>query len=94
MGAAAVATSQGGQIGAHTGVITWLQFGGNSYVVEAINTGSVAAAHPALTATDEVVTIVGSVRGKSVGAHGWTKCPLGPRPVFVPLGKRPPNRQF
>ena len=48
-------------IPANTGVIDWFQYGGNTYVVEAINTTGTAATHAALAATDEVIKIVGLV---------------------------------
>jgi ELWxxDGT repeat protein len=73
--AADAAVSQaGGQIAAHTGVITWFQLGGNTYIVEAINATASAAAHPSLTATDEVIKIVGLVdlSGESLSAHTLT----------------------
>ena len=69
--AAAAATSQGGTIMADTGVIDWCQYGGNTYLVEAINAAGMAAAHSALAATDEVVKIIGlaNLSGESIGAH-------------------------
>ncbi len=57
----AAASQSGGKIAGHTGVIDWFQYGGNTYLVEAINTGSTAAGHIALASTDEVVKIVGQV---------------------------------
>ena len=70
--AADAALSQnGGLIAAHTGVIDWFQYAGNTYVMEAINLTSVAAVHTALTATDEVLKIVGLVNlsGESFADH-------------------------
>jgi len=48
-------------IAPNTGVIDWFQFQGNTYIVEAVNAGPVAASHPALAAGDAVVKIVGLV---------------------------------
>jgi hypothetical protein len=53
--------SPAGNIAANTGVLDWFQFGGNTYVVEAINSTSAAAGHTALGTGDEVVKIVGLV---------------------------------
>ncbi len=74
MAAAAAASQSGGKIAADTGVIDWFQYGGNSYLVEAINTTASSATHPALTATDEVVKITGLVclTGESLAAHMLT----------------------
>ena len=45
MAAADAAASQsGGKIAANTGVIDWFQYGGNTYVLEAINSTASAAA--------------------------------------------------
>jgi hypothetical protein len=70
--AAAAASQSGGTIGAHTGVIDWFQYGGNTYVVEAINTTGSAATHAALAATDEVIKIVGVVSLDGASLHGHT----------------------
>ena len=40
----------GSAIGADAGVIDWFQYGGNTYVLEAINTTSTAAQYGALAA--------------------------------------------
>ena len=50
-------------------MIDWFQLGGNTYIVEAINTTASAASHPALAATDEVIKITGlvSLSGESSG---------------------------
>jgi hypothetical protein len=75
MAAADAAASQsGGNIAAHTGVVDWFQYGGNTYVVEAINSSGVAATHTALTATDQVVEIVGLVNlsGEALVSHVLT----------------------
>src|ERR1019366_882574 len=60
-------TTTFGQIPANTGVIDWFQFGGNTYIVEANNTGNTPAAHTALGATDAVVLLTGLV---DLGAGG------------------------
>ena len=75
MAASAAANSQsGGMIPANTGVIDWFQYGGNTYVVEAINTTSAAASHTMLATTDEVIKIVGLVNlaGESLVGHALT----------------------
>ena len=75
MAASAAAASQsGGAIGAHTGVIDWFQYGGNTYLVEAINAANAAAVHAALTATDEIIKIVGLVNlsGETLAGHALT----------------------
>lgn len=74
LAAANAGSSQGGAIGAHTGVIDWFQYGGDTYVVEAINSGDVAASHSALASTDEIIKIVGlvSLSGESLLAHTLT----------------------
>ena len=60
-----------GYIPAGTGVADWFQYGGNTYIVEAVNTGSSAATHTALGANDIVVEIVGLVNlSGSAGTFG------------------------
>ena len=54
-------SSAAGTMSAHTGLIDWFQFGGNTYVVEAVNNTSSAATHNALGANDAVIKIVGLV---------------------------------
>ena len=49
------------QIAANSGVVSWFQFSGNTYVVEAINNTGSAAAHVGLQAGDEVVKLSGLV---------------------------------
>jgi hypothetical protein len=49
------------------GVIDWFQFGGNTYIVEAVNSGTTAAPHTALGAQDAVVELVGLV---NIGVGG------------------------
>jgi hypothetical protein len=62
MAAATDASSQSvGLIPANTGVIDWFQYGGDTYVVEAINPTSMLESQTALTATDAVVKLVGLV---------------------------------
>jgi hypothetical protein len=70
----AAASQSGGTIGAHTGVIDWFQYGGNTYLVEAVNFAANAAAHAALAATDEIIKIVGlvSLEGASLQGHTLT----------------------
>ena len=75
LAAAGAAASQSNHlIASHTGVIDWFQYSGNTYLVEAINHGSVAASHAALAATDAVVEIVGVVNlsGEALIAHTLT----------------------
>jgi hypothetical protein len=73
--ASAAATSQSGaMIGAHTGVIDWFQYGGNTYLVEAINNTGAAASHTALATTDEVIKIIGllNLADESLVGHTGT----------------------
>jgi hypothetical protein len=72
LAAAGAANSQSGHlIAAHTGVVDWFQYGGDTYIVEAINGGSAAASHTALAATDAVVQILGQVNlsGDALASH-------------------------
>ena len=72
MAASAAAASQsGGAIGAHTGVIDWFQYGGNTYVMESINAAASAAAHNALATADEIIKIIGLVNlnAETLSAH-------------------------
>jgi hypothetical protein len=48
--------------------------GGNTYIVEAINTAGSAATHPALATTDEVIKITGLVTlsGETLAGHTLT----------------------
>ena len=61
--AAEDASSQGpkAQIALNTGVIDWFQYAGNTYIVEANNATTAAAAHAALGTGDEVVKVTGLV---------------------------------
>jgi len=70
----AAASQSGGKIAAHTGVIDWFQYGGNTYVLEANNSTGNAATHSALAATDELVKIVGLVNlsGETLSGHTLT----------------------
>jgi hypothetical protein len=74
MAASAAGNSQsGGMIPAHTGVIDWFQYGGNTYVAEAINTTGTPQTHSALAATDEVIKIVGLVNlSETLAGHFLT----------------------
>jgi hypothetical protein len=60
--------------GPNTGVIDWFQYQGNTYVLEAINSTAGTAAHSALTATDEMIKIVGlvSLTSESLAGHALT----------------------
>jgi hypothetical protein len=59
---------------ANTGVFDWFEYGGNNYIVEAINPSSTPEAQTALTATDAVVEIVGLIdmSGLSFSGHDLT----------------------
>jgi hypothetical protein len=48
-------------LNANTGLISWFQFSGNTYVVEAANTTATATAHVGLQANDTVVKLTGLV---------------------------------
>jgi hypothetical protein len=74
LAAASAASSEGGTIAAHTGVIDWFQYGGNAYLVEAINDTATAATHSAFAATDELIKIIGSVSlaNEVISAHTLT----------------------
>jgi hypothetical protein len=54
-------TTSFAHIAGNTGVIDWFQFGGNTYVVEAVNSGTSPAVHTALGAHDAVVELTGLV---------------------------------
>lgn len=62
-----LAASQAGVIAAHSAVLEWFQWGGNTYLVDAVNASDSAAAHTQLTSTDVVVQLSGLV---NIGAHG------------------------
>ena len=49
-----------------TGLADWFQYGGNTYIVEAVNTASTPAAHTALGVHDEVVKLTGLVDANHV----------------------------
>ena len=74
--AAATAAMQGqtatgaaaGTIPAVTGLVDWFQFGGNTYIVEAVNGTAAAATHTALAASDVVIKIVGLVDLANIGS--------------------------
>jgi hypothetical protein len=73
MAAAASSSSQNdGLIPANTGVIDWFQYAGNTYVVEDINSASTPGSQTALTATDEVVQILGLINLNDAQFTGHT----------------------
>jgi len=49
------------ELNAKTGLADWFQYGGNTYIVEAVNTGAAPAAHAALGVHDEVIKLTGLV---------------------------------
>jgi hypothetical protein len=49
------------EVNGHTGLLDWFQYGGNTYIVEAVNSGGAAAAHAGLTSSDIVVELTGLV---------------------------------
>jgi hypothetical protein len=55
----ASASQSGGAIPGDTGVIDWFQYGGNTYLVEDINSTSAPAEQTALTTTDAAAYVVG-----------------------------------
>lgn len=62
------------QLNGKTGLISAFQYTGNTYVIEAINAGSGAAAHAGFQASDEVIRLAGLVDltkggGYNVGTH-------------------------
>ena len=58
------------QENAHTGLLDWFQFGGNTYLVEAVNSGAANATHTALGTNDIVVELTGLVDANHVNfAH-------------------------
>lgn len=59
-----------GTLAANTGVVDWFQFGGNTYVVEAVNNTGAPATHATLGASDVVVTITGNVNLTHLGITG------------------------
>jgi hypothetical protein len=66
------ANTAAGVMAASTGLIDWFQFGGNTYIVEAINGSNGAATHTGLAAGDEVIKIVGLVDLSGDGITGGT----------------------
>ena len=54
------------ELNAKTGLADWFQYGGNTYIVEAVNTGSTSAAHAALGVHDEVIKLTGLVDANHV----------------------------
>ena len=69
--ASASASQSGGAIPAHTGVIDWFEYGGNTYVVEATNPTASPQAQTTLTTSDTYVEIMGSVdlSGATLSGH-------------------------
>ena len=63
------AAMAGGTLAPDTGVYDWFQFGGNTYVVEAINNGTVAAPHAALGSGDAIVELVGLINVTGSAGH-------------------------
>jgi hypothetical protein len=53
---------------AGTGLVDYFQYGGNTYVVEAINSSNAAAAHTGLGAGDVVVELTGQVNIGTIGS--------------------------
>ena len=49
------------QLNAHTGLVDWFQFGGNTFVVEAVNSTATTTTHAALGENDIVVELTGIV---------------------------------
>jgi hypothetical protein len=75
LAAADASTSQSNDvIPANTGVFDWFQYGGNNYIVEAVNSSAAPEGQTALTATDAVVEIVGMIdmSGLSLSDHTLT----------------------
>ena len=54
-------TTDYGYIAAKSGYVDWFQYGGNTYIVEAINKTASAAQHTALGVGDQVIKITGLV---------------------------------
>jgi hypothetical protein len=54
------------ELNAKTGLADWFQYGGNTYIVEAVNTGSTSATHAALGVHDEVIKLTGLVDANHV----------------------------
>ena len=106
-------TVQNGQIQLGTaaaskvGLLDWFQFQGNTYIVEALNTGAAPAAHAALGTGDVVVELAGLVNiprislpvilpsGTDIGGYteAWINPPLSGAGFFVgaPPGRLPPR---
>ena len=73
MAAAHAAQSQpGGLIPADTGVIDWFQYGGDTYVIEAINSSVTPEAHDTLLPTDSMVEVMGLVDLTNAQFSGYT----------------------
>lgn len=73
MTAVSAAHSQpGGLIPADTGVLDWFQYGGDTYIVEAINSSATAEAHTELVPTDGLVEIMGLIDLTNAQFSGYT----------------------
>ena len=61
-------------LNAKTGLMSWFQFQGNTYLVEAVNSGATPAAHVGLQAGDAVVKFTGLVNlsGMAFGGGATT----------------------
>jgi hypothetical protein len=66
-GALTMAANAAGTIAAGSSVLTWFQYGGNTYLVENVNASATAEAHSDIQSTDAIVQLTGLV---NVGAHG------------------------
>jgi hypothetical protein len=62
-----MAAAASGPLAANSGVLTWFQFNGNTYLVENVNLTSASVAHPDVQASDVIVELAGLV---AVNAHG------------------------
>lgn len=58
------------ELNGHTGLVDWFQYGGNTYIVEAVNSTASAATHNGLASGDIVVKLTGLVDvSHSVDVH-------------------------
>jgi len=65
--ALSAAAARFGSVNANSAVVDWFQYGGNTYLLAAVNSGTTAQAHGQLLPTDNIVELTGLVQ---VGAHG------------------------
>ena len=72
--ASASASQTSASIPAHTGVIDWMQYEGNTYIIEATNSTAVPEHQTTLNSTDTVVELMGVVdlSGAIFQGHGLT----------------------